>query len=318
MKISKLTIVVIALVLAFVGLQIAGSYATGGKTTDQARAAQASAAAPAAQTTVSDSASASSESAQAEKPITDLKETETIERTLELKADAEVEISGVNGALEITTTNEPRAILSLVRSAENRGILTDRALFVESSLERLLIENPRPGNNSIWDNVRGTDELRTRMKLSLPRRARLSVYRCSGTITIGAFDAPMELDRLSGRISLAQATGRLAISRVSGRVDAAIKAISGDGVELNSINGPVRLTLANDVSATINANRFNGALNGEGLEIKQSEQTRRGNFTAMIGAGGPIIFIGRVNGNVTLVRGRDAKIVKAPPAAVAR
>ncbi|HWQ36061.1 MAG TPA: hypothetical protein VNQ79_24680 [Blastocatellia bacterium] len=293
MKLSKLTLVVTALVAAFIVLQIAGSYA-GRKGTEPAIQQS-----PNAQAT--GAAAAEKKAAVPESEETDLPVKEEIHQTYELAPGARVEITGISGSLEIETAETQKAEVHIIRSAHNQATLSRRRTCIEHK-PALLFIGRRDGGGSLWDLMQGHDDLRVRARLRLPRRVRLGVYNVSGAVRIGEVDDSVAVGRVSGNISLAQAVGAMELFQISGEVKAAIRDVDKRGIRIRNINGPVEVRFTTPVNADLEAADLRGGFNDQGMNVVMTEKRSASNFNARIGTGGVPVILSRINGSVTLVK----------------
>ncbi|MFN7944193.1 MAG: hypothetical protein U0Z53_02355 [Blastocatellia bacterium] len=305
MKFSRMTIVVMALIGAFIGLQIAGSFAS------RNRAASA---------VSSDHHPAASTNENAEKPAqnnddTDLPIKEEINQTFELSPGARVDISRINGSLEIETTEGNAAEIHIVRSARNQNTLAHRRTVIERKADRLFIGS-REGNNSLWDLVQGNDDLRSRAKLKLPRKIRLGIYHTSGRVKVGEVDDLVAVSSVNGEVTIAQAVGTMDLFQINGKVTAAVREADKRGIHLRRISGPVEIRFLTPLNADVEVIGLNGSFNDKGLNATVTERRGNSSFSAKIGSGGIPVEISRVNGNVTFIKA--TKEAGHPPVAAAR
>ena len=305
MKFSRMTIVVLVLIGAFIGLQIAGSFASRNR---------------AASTVSSESHTAASTSENAEKPAqadgdADLPIKEEINQTFELSPGARVDISRINGSLEIETAEGNTAEIHIVRSARNQNTLAHRRTVIERKSDRLFIGS-RDGNNSLWDLVQGNDDLRSRVKLKLPRKIRLGIYHIIGRVKVGEVDDLVAVVSVNGEVTIAQAVGTMDLSQINGRVTAAVREADKRGIHLRRISGPVEIRFLTPLNADVEVIGLNGSFNDKGLNATVTERRGNSSFNAKIGSGGIPVEISRVNGNVTFIKA--AKEAGHPPVAAAR
>jgi hypothetical protein len=293
LKLSKLTMIVIALVAAFIGLQVAGSYS-----------GRSSGASDNKQQTAS-TAQSPAQPQQPESNEPDLPVKEEIHQTYQLTPGARVEIRRINGSLEIETSETQTAEIHLFRSALNHSTLARQRTVIQHKPTNLYLGS-RDDNDSLWDLMQGHDELRLRATLKLPRKIRLSIRNVSGNITVGRVDDSVEVGGVSGKVTLAQVVGALDIFRIDGAVQAAIRDPDKRGIEVSRISGPVELRFLTPVNADLEVQGLQGGFNDKGMNVVMNEKRGDSNFTARTGTGGIPISFSRIVGSVTLIRADEA------------
>src|SRR5688572_7825593 len=93
-------------------------------------------------------------------------EKEEIRQTYQLSAGAVVNVSGINGSVEIETTSGSAAEVYIVRSAKTKDDLQYRKIIIEPSATSLVI---RGENDKDRDRNQGRDrEVRQQVILKLP------------------------------------------------------------------------------------------------------------------------------------------------------
>ncbi len=302
MKLSRMTLVVIALIAAFIGLQMAGAWA--GR---QRAASKGSTNEPAATRANAEKA------AQADDA--DLPVKEEINQTFELPPGARVDLSRINGSLEIETAEGSTAEIHLVRSAQNQNTLANRQTVIIQKKAGLFIGS-RDSTDSLWELMQDHAELRTRAKLKLPRKIRLSIYNSNGRISIGELDDKVVVIQVNGEVSIAQAVGTLEISQVNGSVTAAVRDADKRGLQLRRISGPVEIRFLTPLNADLEVRGLTGSFSDQGLNAAITDRRDDFSFNAKIGGGGVPIEISRVDSNVTFINA--TKEAGRPPVAAAR
>ncbi len=230
----------------------------------------------------------------------DLAVKENIDQTYQLSPGAQVEVSGLNGSLDITTSDTTTAEVHIVRSARTQETLNERKSIIEQSADRLVIRSERGRNRGVWDLLKGGGEtLRTRVTLRLPRKVKLEVSGVNGHVTVGEIDDAVDISGVNGRVTIAQAIGATSFSGINGSIEVTIKDLGKKGIELSGINGPIEMRFANEINADLDVSGLNGGFNDKGMNIVMPDKHDRRNFSAKIGSGGAPINISGVNGAVT-------------------
>lgn len=252
----------------------------------------------------------------------DLPVKEEIRQTYKLAAATKVNVSGINGSVDIQTSDTDTAEIHIVRSARDQDTLSQRKTIVEHEADTLTIRNDKNSSRGLWDALKGSGELRTRVMLKLPRNIRLDIGGVNGHVTTGEIDGAVELSGINGKIKVAQVTGAVSASGINGPMDLGIRkpddpGKKGDkqGVDLSGINGPIELHFSGDVNADLDVSGFNGGFHDEGMNVQLEEKRNRHNFSGKIGNGGASISVSGVNGSLTLMKaGQTSGSSAASPA----
>ncbi len=231
----------------------------------------------------------------------DFAEREEIRRAYKLAPGAKVEISNINGRIEIETADTDVAEVLIVRSAKKRDDLQFHQVNIEhlSDLLHIRVENDR---KSVWSSMGGIPEGRQRVILKLPRKIELETHGMNGHLTVGEIDGAVEVTRVNGPINIARATGSASFQAINGNIDATVAKLAGEGVEIRGVNGNTSLRFIGDLNADVEARGMNGRVEPEFPNVEVRKGERYGSYSARIGSGGPRIEVNGVNGNVYLGR----------------
>lgn len=233
----------------------------------------------------------------------DLPEREEIRRSYTIKPGADVIVSGPRGRVDVETAEIDHAEVLVVRSARSHEDLQYRKVKIDHDPSELRIsfENER---RSIFSTLGPGPETQQRVTLKLPRKVKLEINGVKGDVGVGEIEGGADFRMINGRIVVAQAIGGASFRAVSGKIDLTIARLTtGGGVELNGINGNATLRFIGDLNADIEADGFNGRVDSELPNLKESkDEKRHGHYSARIGTGGPQIEIRSFNGNISLAR----------------
>ncbi len=242
---------------------------------------------------------------------------EEITKSFKLPANATVGVYSIDGSIEVTTSDTDQAEVHILRLARTKDTFEKQKAVIKFKDDELKIYgNQRERNFGIWDHVTGDDELRTRVTLKLPRKIEFQTWRVNGQITLGEIEGRVEAGNINGKLIIAKAVGSADFNNINGKVEAVIANLNKDGIEVHEINGNVDLKFLDDVNVKIEAHGLNGRVNVEVPNVKVEKQEHQ-YYRATIGSGGPEISVGRMNGNLTLLRaGQTAKNEKKVDVAV--
>ncbi|HEX9918842.1 MAG TPA: DUF4097 family beta strand repeat-containing protein, partial [Pyrinomonadaceae bacterium] len=226
-------------------------------------------------------------------------EREELRQTYQLSPGARVELSNINGSIDIDTAEGNTAelrITSYSREANPRKLnvaQTASSLAVRGEARR-----PNNGDGMNFDNTS------YRVALKLPRRVELTVDGASGSVRVGELDGAVRLKNVSGSVGVAQAAGSAEVSRVSGSITLKMAKPGAGGVRIESVSGKVSLGFMDDVNADLQTTGIKGKVYLELANVSVQGEMNRADFRARVGTGGVPINISDVTGSVRLTRGR--------------
>jgi hypothetical protein len=229
----------------------------------------------------------------------DYPERDEINQTYQLAAGAKVDVSGINGTVEIETASGNTAEVHIVRSARTQEALQYRKVIIQQSATSLVIKGEEEKDRD--RNGRDRD-VRQRVFLKLPRQIALNTSGINGRVTVGEIDGAVTVSGVNGRVDVAQALGYSRLSGINGRVSVKIAKLGDRGADIDGINGPVEIRFTDEVNADLQVSGINGQVNTDLPNVTLQGKMERNNFRAKIGSGGSPIQVSGINGKVTLTR----------------
>ncbi|HEY5885479.1 MAG TPA: hypothetical protein VIT88_12375 [Pyrinomonadaceae bacterium] len=219
-----------------------------------------------------------------------------IRKTVELSPGARVNVSGINGAVTIETSNTRTAEIYIERTAESQEALNRRKIIITNTADSLTIKGEKDGG--IMGKLFGSNP-KEKVTLRLPRQIALNTSGVNGALKVGEIDGPVEVSGINGRVEVAEATGSANFSGINGQVSFALRGLGQKGIDISGINGNIEMRLSESVNADLEASGMNGVVTSE-LPNVVIDKTSRGNYTARIGSGGTPISASGINGNIRL------------------
>ena len=222
-----------------------------------------------------------------------------IRRTFELTPGATVEISGINGAVKIETSDTKTAEVYIERKASSPEALQRRQIKVEADANSLRISSEK-GDGGFFSRLFGSSGSET-VSLKLPREVSLRTKGVNGSIVVGEITGSVDVRGVNGRVQIAGASGTADFKGINGNISVGLKELARDGVSINGVNGNIELKLGPSLNADLDANGMNGRVISEipGVTV---EQYKHGKYSAVIGTGGVAISAKGINGNIRLTR----------------
>ena len=228
-----------------------------------------------------------------------------IHKSFELQPGARLEVQGINGKVEIQTSDTKTAEVYVLRTAKSSESLSRREVIVEQTATGLLVRGKEARHLGIWEHLFGSnpDE---QVTIKAPRQIALSLKGINGRVTSGDVDGAIEAKGINGRVELGQAGDSAEIGGINGSVVVGLKQLGERGVRINGVNGGIELRLANGLNADLTARGMNGNVRSEISEVTVNKDEPGSRYSAHIGNGGAPITLSGINGNVRLTRAESA------------
>jgi len=221
-------------------------------------------------------------------------------KSFDLKPGARLQVQGINGKVEIQTSDTNTAEVYVRRTADSPSSLSRREIIIEQTNDGLLVRS-KQNHTGIWDHIFGT-EPKEEVTIKAPRAIALSLKGINGRVTTGEIDGPLEAKGINGRVELGAASEYAEISGINGGVVMGLKQLGERGARLSGINGGIELRLANGLNADFTSRGMNGNVRSEIPEVTVDKEDHGSRYSAHIGTGGAPITLSGINGNVRLTR----------------
>ena len=222
---------------------------------------------------------------------------EEVRQKYELAPGARVEITCINGAVKIETSDTTTAEVYIERTASSDEALKRRQIKIEADAKRLSINGETTDHNFLA-KLFGS-KASERVTLKLPRQISLVGKGVNGAFVVGELDGAIELGGINGKVHVDNAAGTATLKGINGNVVFGMKRIEADGVTLSGINGNIELQLPADLNADFDASGMNGRVIAEMPNVSV-DKSKRGTYWARIGNGGSGITAKGINGNIRL------------------
>jgi hypothetical protein len=235
--------------------------------------------------------------------------TETIDRTIEVKAGGSVELSNVNGRVVIGSWDQPR-----VRVVARKQVNGDRD-DIKDALKELRVEiQPKNGGvvisthypkrdegvASIFDWLLGDHvEAQVRYDITVPRAMNVDATTVNGAIELSGVNGKLELETTNGRIEVANCAGSLEASTTNGGIHAElVRLAKGQPLSFETTNGRIELTVPSDAAAEIDASTTNGSIHSD-LPVATTRISRN-SLRGTINGGGTQLRLRTTNGGIDI------------------
>lgn len=236
----------------------------------------------------------------------DFKSKETAEwrKTYELRPGGRLDISNVNGKIEVTPSSGNTVEIVALKTA--RAATPDAA---RASLERIeILEDASDAGVRIETKVArgggffhgGGAEVHYTVKV--PAATEVGFTTTNGGIELSGLTGRVSATTTNGGIRAREVAGPIEASTTNGGVDVELTRVSAPGIRLECTNGGIKLRLPGDAKATISASITNGGIGLaeiEGMSVETTQSSRR-RLEARLNGGGPSIRLEGTNGGIQI------------------
>lgn len=235
----------------------------------------------------------------------DLRSEETAEwhKTYPLDANGRVEITNVNGKIEVEPSGGNTVEVTAIKKA--RGATAEAA---KTALDRVTFaEDVSPGSVKIDTKIARVEgimfnggNLQVEYHVKIPAGAEAKVTTVNGGIEITGLQGRVTAETTNGGVTARRLGGRLEASTTNGGLDIDMARVAEGGVKLDCTNGGIKLHLPRDAKATITASITNGGISPGDLPIEATGENSRRRLEGRLNGGGPAVRIEGTNGGISI------------------
>ena len=207
-------------------------------------------------------------------------------------------VSGTNGGISVEgeARGNVRILAKVVATAESpaRAREIANAIRLNPTLERVEAEGPT--------GLRNREGWSVSYRLTVPRALNLSLRTSNGGISIRDVDANVQFRTTNGGVKLVAMNGDVKGQTTNGGVDIDLDGSSwiGEGLDVETTNGGVKLSVPDNYSARLEASTENGGFNVDVPGVTVGRRAR--DLNVQIGSGGAPIRVRTSNGGVRVTR----------------
>jgi DUF4097 and DUF4098 domain-containing protein YvlB len=236
--------------------------------------------------------------------MADFTEQETAEwrKTYELSPGGRVEISNVNGKIQVSP-GEGNAVevyakrIGKASSKDAAKAALDRVQVVDSSAGSVIKIETKVDRSGV---TFGHSQAQVEYVVRVPSHAELKVTTVNGGVELTGLDGRVVAEATNGAISASDIGGAIEASTTNGGVEVDLAKVSEGGVKLECTNGGIKLRVPRDAKATINARISNGGISADGLNLETRGESNRRRLDGDLNGGGPRIELQGTNGGIAI------------------
>jgi hypothetical protein len=237
--------------------------------------------------------------------MADHKQKETAEwrKTYQLQPGGRVEISNINGRIDVKP-GEGNAVEIVARKIAH-GPSSEVAKEALGRIE--ITEETSPSIVKIGTKLQrssgglfGGSSLQVEYSIRVPRNAELRVSTINGGVEIEGVGGKISAEATNGGIKARDIAGQIEASTTNGGVEVDLSQVPEAGVRLECTNGGIRLRLPADAKASISARITNGGIETSGLTLDATGEQSRRRLDGQLNGGGPRIELEGTNGGIRI------------------
>lgn len=230
-----------------------------------------------------------------------VEKTEKVEFKLSAVNKTKLSLDDSNGDIKITKTNDSTnvIVINAVKSYNVRWDEKDKPIDmvrinIDSAGSEVKITTEIERNNGLFKRNKGG---KVDYNIKVPAGMDVEIDNTNGDITLVNLDGRIDIETVNSAINLANCTGSIKIDGVNGGVNGNFDSTKGVNIEL--VNGIVKLGGLKNINADVNVSTTNGRVKSKNLQFTNMESERR-SLTGILGKGGSTISVTTVNGAITL------------------
>ncbi len=223
-------------------------------------------------------------------------------RETAMTASGRLEVEAApNGSIRVQGW-EGTEILVRAQVRANAGTRTEaeamlKEVRVETSDSKIRSDGPKSngwaGKNNWWS---------VSFEVFVPKEQDLALHSVNGGISVSQVSGRLTARTVNGAPKFAEVAGTVNGETVNGGISMALDGSTwkGEGIDLRTVNGGVKLNVPEAYSARIEASTVHGGLSADfGGEMKQSDRANK-RVSLTLGSGGPLVKLRTVNGGVSV------------------
>ncbi len=241
-----------------------------------------------------------------------LDETERFEKTYPFNANGIIEISNLNGSIEIDSWDRNEIKFEYVKIADTKERLAQMTVKIDAKPDHFQVStdySKMKQDQKIKEKwVKGA-KLLAEFRLTVPKTANLNdIESVNGSVVVSNMVNNSEVSAVNGTVKATNLRGNASLSTVNGTVYADFDSLDKSSkVTVETVNGTVKLIIPSDSSATVKAETVNGRITNDfSLPVRKGKYVGS-NLHGKIGNGDVPIDLSSVNGALVISRKQDGK-----------
>jgi DUF4097 and DUF4098 domain-containing protein YvlB len=226
-------------------------------------------------------------------------------RIYHLSARGRVSLQNVNGDVHIRAWDRDEVRIAAVKTASSRGLLNEARVSVDSTTDSISIR-------TLYGDGSSTNPGSVEFTVMVPRHARLTEIKAiNGAVDIEGVSGGINASSVNGPVRAAMIAGDVRLSTVNGKLEATFDRLSDAKlISMNSVNGPISLSIPYDAGAEFNARNVTGGIDNDfGIPVSQ-DHSAGSQLHGVLKGGGTYIDLKNINGTICIMPMSHGRRVK--------
>ena len=223
--------------------------------------------------------------------------TEELDRTVALAPGGSLDLSNVNGAIEIDAWDRNEVRIYAVKSARTAEALREVEVEIEESPDRITVRTHLPKGRNKGGSVA--------YQIQAPASAGLKAETVNGRVAVEGVRGDLTLESVNGSVNVGGAAAVTRAETVNGSLTVSYSSAPESGNnDLSSVNGALRLILPAGVNGEFTAKSVNGSIRTDfPLEVRKARFGPNSSLEGGLGSGGARYALKTVNGSIRILNG---------------
>lgn len=230
-----------------------------------------------------------------------VEKTEKVEYKLSATNKTKITVDDTNGEIKITRTNDTLGVVTIeaeksydVRYDEQDKPIENVKIVIDTTGSEIMVKTEIIRNNGMFKRDKGGS---VDYNIKIPANMDVAIDNTNGDIMLVGLNGDIDIETINASINLSGCSGMIKVEGVNGGVYGNFDSTKGVNIEL--VNGLVKLGGMKNISADVNAQTINGRVKFNNLDFSNVVAEKK-SLTGKLGAGGNIIYVSTVNGSITL------------------
>lgn len=237
--------------------------------------------------------------------MADFTEKETAEwrKSYELRPGGQVEITNVNGKIDVVTGegNTVEVVATKIARGASKEAAKQTLGRIEiregASADGVKIETQFERSGA---GLFGQANWQVQYRVTMPVQANLKLSTVNGGLEITGVAGHINAEATNGGIKARDIGGTIEATTTNGGVDVDLSKVAEGGARLECTNGGIHLRLPADAAASLSARVTNGGIDTGGLTLQTRGESTRRRMDGDLNGGGPRITLAGTNGGINI------------------
>ncbi len=231
-----------------------------------------------------------------------VEKTEKVEYKISASGRTSISVENVSGKINVRSTTDTLGYITInaIKTAEVRQDEQDKpidniTILIDTNGSEVKIETETRNNSGFFKKSKGAE---VDYDIRVPANLNVRVENVNGKILISGVRNDVIAETVNGSIDVNGSRGKLELTSVNGTVTCNVDSLT-KGVNVDVVNGSVKIGGLKYVDADVNASTVNGKVKVKDLSFTNIISEKK-NLSGTLGKGGSQIRVSTVNGTVSL------------------